>query len=300
MKVGTLFSGIGAPEMALRSGNIPHTIEFACDNDPFVKETYLSNYKCKRYYDDVNKITNPALLDLLIFGFPCQPFSIAGRGGGMTDERGKLVLKALDVVKKSRPRAFIAENVERLVSMDNGRILQSLLRKMKKLGYKTEHTLINSLDSGIPQSRRRLWIVGLRDGEFTFSDKIKPYKPLSDFLDTNADQRFFATSAFLKKTKVKQRIENYQNDFINCITQTICRNGSSSEYISYVAAVFHAIGQTRKPTVKECCRLFGFPDDFVFPDSVCTTRRYAMLANSMVVPTVKNVIEDAICHQKNL
>jgi DNA (cytosine-5)-methyltransferase 1 len=295
IKIGTLFSGIGAPEMALKLKKIPHSIEFACDNDPFVKETYISNHDCKVFYNDIKEIKKAPPIDLLIFGFPCQPFSVAGKRGGMLDERGRLVLKAMNVLKQCRPSAFIAENVEHLVTMQNGKILNSLLRRMRRLGYKTQHAVINAKDCGLPQNRRRLWIVGTQHGKFNFSNKKIPYKPLSTLLDNITNNEFFATKEFLNKPKVKKRLANYNSDYINCITQTISRNGSSSEYIGYVAAVFNAIGQARKPTVDECCRLFGIPDDFAFPESVCKTRRYAMLANSMAVPVVEHVLEDLLC-----
>ena len=295
MKVGTLFSGLGSPEFALRSLSIPHTIEFACDNDPFVKETYMSNHKCQNFYDDVDALTGIPNVDLLVFGFPCQPFSFAGKGRGLADKRGTLVLKALDLIKQNKPKAFIAENVEGLVAMDNGRVLSQLLKRMRTMGYKVQHRVLNSLDFGIPQSRRRLWIVGTLNGSFDFPDNSQTDTPhLSQFLDRKVDDSVFATDAFLSKNKVSNRLRNYSNPYINCITQTICRNGSSSEYISYVAAVFNAIKQARKPTVDECRRLFGLPDDFIFPSSVCATRRYAMLANSMVVPVLSALIKGLV------
>ncbi len=291
MKVGTLFSGIGAPEFALKESKISHSIEFACDNDIFVKETYLQNHKCKYFYNNINDITNLPSVDLLVFGFPCQPFSFAGKRLGLKDERGKLILKALQIINKNKPKAFIAENVEGLITRDKGKTLRLLLSKIRRMGYKVKHSIINALDYGIPQNRKRLWIVGTLNKDFEFSKHKITHSPLSSFLDKKVDNKYYATKSFLTKQKVIQRIKNYKKDYINCITQTICRNGSSSEYISYVAAVHNAVGQTRKPTVDECCRLFGFPENFTFPESVSITRQYAMLANSMVVPVIKTIIE---------
>jgi DNA-cytosine methyltransferase len=293
LRIGTLFSGIGAPEFALKALGIRHTIEYACDNDLWVKKTYLENHNPKIFYDDVTKINKPPLVDILIFGFPCQPFSLAGRRQGLEDVRGRLVLKALDVVKESKPRVFIAENVEGFIYQNDGKTLDMLLRMIKKMGYCVNYTTLNSLNFGIPQHRNRLWIVGSR-GECQLPTGNIEYCSLTDLLDKKVSDNVFATKDFLAKPKVKRRLLTYCNDFINCITQTICRNGSSSEYIGYVAAVNKAIGQKRKPTVSECLRLFGFPDNFIFPESVCMTRRYAMLANSMVVPVVRAIIEGVL------
>ena len=292
MKVGTLFSGLGAPELAIEKLGIKYSIEFACDNDKSVKETYLANHKCKIFYDDITKIKKVPKVDLLIFGFPCQPFSLAGNGNGLEDERGKLVFKAINLIKNNKPKAFIAENVEGIVRRDNGSVLKYLLNRFQKIGYKVKYSVLNSLDFGVPQNRKRVWIVGLLKGDYNFPDtKSLFYPSLLSLLDKKVDRKFYATKDFLLKLKVAARISNYDKPYINCITQTIARNGSSSEYISYVSAVNKAIGQKRKPTPKECCRLFGFPESFTFPDDICITKRYSMIANSMVVPQIKEIIE---------
>lgn len=296
MKFGSLFSGIGAPEFALKSLSIPHSVEFACDNDQYVKKTYMLHHKCKKFYDDVQSIKKIPNIDLLVFGFPCQPFSLAGRREGMDDLRGKLVLKAIKLMQQNPPQMFIAENVEGLTKIDNGKSLNLLIKQFSNIGYKVQYRVLNSRDFGVPHNRKRLWIVGSMYQNFDF-DALPCYNEsvLSDWLDHQVDEGVFATSSFLQKPKVKKRLENYTNSYINCITQTICRNGSSGEYISYVAAVHHAIGQARKPTVKEVCRLFGLPNDFCFPESVFPTRQYAMLANSMDIKVLKCLIESLLC-----
>lgn len=294
VKLGTLFSGIGSPEFALKSLRIPHKIEFACDNDVFVKQTYLANHTCKLFYEDVKKIDELPKVDLLVFGFPCQPFSFAGHKEGLQDDRGKLIFNTINLIKKSRPKTFIAENVEGLLEINEGKTFDIILKNFKKIGYKIEYKILNSIDFGIPQNRRRLWIVGTLKGDFVFSKQVDKPKHLSDFLDKQVEDNVFATESFLSKPKVKDRIKNYKKPYINCITQTIGRNGSSSEYISYVAAVYNAIKQTRKPTVKECCRLFDLPDNFYFPPNVSITRQYSMLANSMVVTVLKSLIKNII------
>jgi DNA (cytosine-5)-methyltransferase 1 len=291
MKIGTLFSGLGAPEFAAKELS-ECEIAYACDNDPYAKTTYLHNHAPGVFYDDVSQIEKLPKVDLLVFGFPCQPFSMAGKRGGMDDIRGRLVFKAIDLIKSSRPNFFIAENVEGFCRNNNGRALQEVLNCMRGLGYCVEYGILNSLDFGLPQSRRRLWIVGSkkkRSGMLPVGNM--PYKPLCKFLDKKtSDTSAYATKLFLEKPKVQQALKDYAHDYIPCITQTISRNGSSSEYISYVAAVWQAIKQTRKPTVQETMRLFGL-DDCRFPESVCTTRRYAMLANSMAVPVIKAIME---------
>lgn len=297
LKVGSLFSGMGAPEEALRQAKIPHVIEFACDINSHAKRTYLHNYNPRKFYDDILNIPQSSLpsLDILVFGFPCQPFSLAGQGKGLADERGQLVFNAIEVLKLTKSRYFIAENVEGLLKMENGAVLRKLLAIFYEMGYKVDCRVLDALDFGLPQARKRVWIVGRKSG----SSILKTWRkckqpPLSNFLNKQVDSRYNATSSFLKKPKVRKRIDNYNKDYINCITQTISRNGSSSEYISYVAAVYNSIGEYRKPTPEECCKLFGFGSKFSFPDDISVTAKYVMAANTMAVPILKRIL-NSIC-----
>jgi len=292
LKIGTLFSAIGAPEFALKNLNIKHDIMFACDNDKNVKQTYLKNHKCDVFYDDVEEITSVPKTDLIVFGFPCQPFSMAGKGLGLLDKRGQLVIKAMNILEKSNPDNFIAENVEGLLTRDNGKTFKFLINKFKKMGYVISDFVLNSKDFGIPQNRKRVWIVGSKTNKISAPIPMDKTPPLSNFLNKHTTENVYASEEFLKKEKVIKKLQNYSNDYINCITRTISRNGSSSEYISYVAAINRAIGIARKPTVSECQRLFGFPNSFKFPDKISVTHKYNMFANSMVVPVVEKIIKE--------
>jgi DNA (cytosine-5)-methyltransferase 1 len=295
LKVGTLFSGLGAPEFALKSLGVKHKVIIACDNDPVVKKTYLHNHTCEAFYDDVTAIEKLPDMDLLVFGFPCQPFSLAGKRGGLRDPRGTLILRVLELMKVNPPRRFIAENVEGLIKIDEGRTLKYLLRRLKKLGYNVAHGVRSGVDFGVPQNRRRLWIVGALDKDVTLPAAYPTCPGLEMVLNKNAPSYTRCTPAFLQKEKVRSKLGTYRSPYINCITQTISRNGSSSEYISYVAAVNHAVGEQRKPSVEECSKLFGLPETFSFPDDVCITRRYNMLANSMIVTVVGAIIDEVLC-----
>lgn len=292
--IGTFFSGIGAPEQAVHRLGIPHRIIYACDNDPYVKATYLHNYSCESFYDDITAITKLPRVDLLVFGFPCQPFSMAGKGKGVQDVRGKLVFKALDLIRQSRPRHIIAENVAGLVHRDGGKLLKKIENIFRKMGYNVKSIILDSLGFGVAQKRERVWIVATENNGFEFPTPTSDHPPLASVLDRHTTENVYATRKFLSKEKVQKRLKNYNKDYINCITHTISRNGSSSEYISYVSAVNNAIGELRKPTVNECQRLFGFGEDFEFPEEICAGRRYNMFGNSMVVPVISAIINNLL------
>ena len=168
MKVGTFFSGIGSPEQALLNLDVNHEIEFACDIDKYARETYLKNFDCKNMYEDITALDmkNLSYVDLLVFGFPCQAFSMAGKRGGFEDTRGTLFYDALRYLKEHKPRYFIAENVKGLLSHDSGKTFQTIidclalttntqmsLMPFDNLGYHIYHKVLNTKDFGIPQNR---------------------------------------------------------------------------------------------------------------------------------------------------
>jgi DNA (cytosine-5)-methyltransferase 1 len=113
IKIGTTFSGIGAPEQTLKNLKIPHVTKWACDIDKYAKQTYLANHSCEKWYDDITKINVDELeyVDLYVFGFPCQAYSSQGLRGGLEDHRGKLIYYSLQILQEKQPKYFIAENV---------------------------------------------------------------------------------------------------------------------------------------------------------------------------------------------
>lgn len=203
MKVGTFFSGIGSPEQALLNLGVNHEIEFACDIDKYARETYLKNFDCKNMYEDITALDMKDLsyVDLLVFGFPCQAFSMAGKRGGFEDTRGTLFYDALRYLKEHKPRYFIAENVKGLLSHDNGKTFQTIidclalttntqmsLMPFDNLGYHIYYKVLNTKDFGIPQNRERIFIIGIRDdadNNFRFPKEIPLNLKLKDILQDN-------------------------------------------------------------------------------------------------------------------
>ncbi|MBZ0200125.1 MAG: DNA (cytosine-5-)-methyltransferase [Ignavibacteriaceae bacterium] len=101
--------------------------------------------------------------DILLAGFPCQPFSIAGKGLGFADARGTLFFNIEAILEAKKPKAFLLENVKRLTTHDNGQIFTVILEKLKNLGYTVYYKVFNSLDFGLPQKRERIYIVGFSE-----------------------------------------------------------------------------------------------------------------------------------------
>jgi DNA (cytosine-5)-methyltransferase 1 len=238
IKVGTFFSGIGSPEQALVNLGIEHEIEFACDIDKYARETYLKNFPCKKMYDDITTLDMKDLsyVDLLVFGFPCQAFSLAGLRGGFDDTRGTLFYNALNYLIEHRPRYFIAENVKGLVNHEGGKTLRTILDCLSKtennqfsiinfdnLGYHVHYEVLNTKDFGVPQNRERIFIVGIRDDQdnnFRFP-KGKPLElRLKDILQKKVDSKYFLSERMVQgifKSNFQERKPMDINKISKCI-----------------------------------------------------------------------------------
>jgi len=201
LKIGTLFTGIGAFEHALDVMNLKYEVVFACDNDPYVKTSYFGNYKVSddRWYTDVNTIdATPFLyenIDYVVGGSPCQSFSTVGKQEGLDDIRGTLIFQFIRVVNECKPKFFIFENVKGLTTHDKGKTFQYVLEEFKtRTGYVLQHSILNAKDYGIPQSRQRLFILGRRPDVVAKIVFPPPTLELSctmrDFLEDNVDSKY--------------------------------------------------------------------------------------------------------------
>ena len=246
MKVGTFFSGIGSPEQALLNLSIKHEIEFACDIDKYARETYLKNFDCKNMYEDITDLDMKDLsyVDLLVFGFPCQAFSMAGKRGGFEDTRGTLFYDALRYLKEHKPRYFIAENVKGLLSHDSGKTFQTIidclalttntqmsLMPFDNLGYHIYYKVLNTKDFGIPQNRERIFIVGIRDdadNNFKFPKEIPLKLKLKDLLQINVDNKYYLSNKAVDRIK-RHNNSSLNNNVSNCILAGYYKGGGRDQ-----------------------------------------------------------------------
>ncbi len=184
--IGTDCSGMEAPIQALRNLQVPYEHIFSCDNDPHVQETISANFAPRVLYDDVTERDNTAVrsVDVYVAGFPCQPFSVAGKQQGFNDSQGRGVIfwNILQYIEVRRPNIFILENVKGLTTLDNGKYLKQILKALNNIGvsdakkrgrpgsaeqfaaYEIHHTIMNTKNNGVPQDRARWYCVGIRKG----------------------------------------------------------------------------------------------------------------------------------------
>lgn len=166
IRVATLFSGVGTPEQSLKHLKVEHKTVFACEIEKFARTTYLANnQEPKTFYDDVKKLDATKYLnkiDILIWGFPCTSFSLAGKQLGFNDPNtGDLFAQGARIMSECKPKISIVENVEGLLSNDKGNTIRTVLRTLNAIGYRVYMDLLNTKDFGgkTPQNRSRVYII---------------------------------------------------------------------------------------------------------------------------------------------
>jgi len=202
LKIGTLFSGIGAFEHALQRLNIEQEIIFACDIDDYVKKSYFANYDIteSKWFNDVTKLdANKYLhenIDIVVGGSPCQSFSFVGKQKGLDDDRGNLIFEFIRVIKECKPKMFIFENVKGLTTHDSGKTFEYVLSKFKELNYSIQYNILKATEYGIPQSRQRLFLIGINEEMSHVQINFPPPKieltlKMQDLLEDNVNTQYY-------------------------------------------------------------------------------------------------------------
>jgi len=205
MKVVSFFSGLGGLDKGFAETG--YDIIWANDFDKYAVETYRANFGDHIVLGDINEIPLKEIpdCDVLIGGFPCQPFSMMGQQKGFEDTRGTLFFRIAEILNdkikgKKKPRAVILENVRSLRTHDNGRTYKEIHRILQdELGYKVFCDTLNSADYGVPQTRNRTYIVCFanKKAEYQFPDKEELTTTLQDKLEQEVDNKYFLSDKIL-------------------------------------------------------------------------------------------------------
>lgn len=290
-----LFAGIGGIRLAFEQLGCKNV--FTSEWDIAAQKMYEANFG-EIPFGDINEIAPQDIPDhdILLAGFPCQPFSIAGKGLGFADTRGTLFFNIESILETKKPKAFLLENVKRLVSHNNGQTFGVIYEKLKKLGYTIYYKVLNSLEFGLPQKRERIYIVGFREPiSFKFPKPLGYYKPLSEFLDKDEDipNDFFASEQI--KSKRKEMVKG-NPPFPSVWHQNIGGNISALPYSCALRAGgsynYLLVNGIRRLTGREMLRLQGFPEDFIINIPYSQVRKVA--GNSVSVPVIKAIANEMI------
>lgn len=367
LRIATVFSGIGAPEQALKRLGFSYKTIFACDNGEreakidydieqekvfamtcaeskrqyveqlydkltskknFVQQSYQANYSNGDllpipFYQDVKLLDGKDFkgqVDLFVGGSPCQSFSIAGDRGGFEDTRGTLFFDYARLIKDIQPKVFVYENVYGVLNHDKGRTWKTMLAVFQDLGYNVDHRILDARDFGIPQGRRRLFVVGIKDRRAFDNFRFPTPNPLSytmqDFLEDNLaegclqngpegklikvnprpgvpDERYYLSEKLVKYvlSPGTKNFMHYDAKTDLPIARALVKNMGNS-YRASVNNYVHTEGRLRALTQREVHRLMGFPDDYKIV--VSKAQAYKQAGNSIVVDVMMAIL-DNVC-----
>ena len=274
-------------------------------------------------FNDITKIKEDSIPphDILLAGFPCQAFSIAGKRGGFEDTRGTLFFDVARIIKKHRPKAFLLENVKGLINHRSGKTLATILNVLKTdLGYQsTQFKVLNAKNFGVAQNRERIYIVGFLEGGggFDFPSSTEVTSSIGDIIEEEpVSVKYYVSDVYLKSMKEhRARHEAKGNGFgyeirsFDDVANAIVVGGMGRERnlvidnrLKDFTPVTHIKGEVnregiRRMTPIEWERLQGFPDDWTA--GVSDGQRFKQLGNSVAVPAIEAISSRIIQELKN-
>jgi DNA (cytosine-5)-methyltransferase 1 len=320
-----LCAGIGGFRIALDA--LGGTCLYSCDIDKDCETTYKANYNDSYDTYDIHDISVKSFpkVDILCAGFPCQPFSIAGKRNAFEDYRSQVFFKIISIAKSAKPKVVFLENVPNIASVNNGEVLKKILNTLKEIGYTTFYQNIDSANFGIPQARKRLFIVAYRKEltvtDFKFVSKIANKVGFRHFI--NSGDYSIPISAKWNKyidlyvgnisldevgfpvPKTRTKLERMDSDINleDCIFQirsSGIRALSIEKPLPTLAVSISGGGamipvyskERRHLSILEMKRLMGFPDNFLMP--ISRTNSIKQLANAVCPPVITAIANDIL------
>ncbi len=312
LKCASFFAGVGGIDMGFEMTNAFETI-YANEFDVNATKTYEYNYDIKVDCRDINEVTNDEIpdFDVMLAGFPCQAFSIAGYRQGFDDEKGRgtLFFQLMRIIKDKQPSIVFLENVKNLVGHDNGKTFRIILEALETEGYHVKYSVLNTMDYGnIPQNRERIYIVAFKNEEqyknFDFPRPIELTTKLSDIIDykTELDKKLYYTQdsfshydmlkeAVTSKDTLYQWRRVYVRENKSGVCPTLTANMGTGGHNVPLVLTNSGI---RKLTPRECFMLQGFPSTFKLPE-MASTHLYKQAGNSVSVTVINAIAQQIVC-----
>jgi DNA (cytosine-5)-methyltransferase 1 len=295
-----LFAGIGGMRMAFEKEGFE--IVYSNDVDKYACKTYRENFG-QIDERDIRQVKTKDVpeFDILLGGFPCQPFSLIGKRDGLSDPRGQLFNEIVRFLNYRQPRAFVLENVKNLLKHDKGKTYSFIKNSLEKAGrgYKVFENVLDSKDFGIPQHRERVYIVGIRDPHKDFIFPTHAYgrgkTNVSGILEKNVPEKYYLTQKYYDGLINHKKRHAAKKSGFGCevidpkgVSNTlVCGNMGRERNLIEDRPVSINRSGIRKITERECARLQGFPDNFKIP--VSTTQAYVQFGNAVSVPVARTI-----------
>jgi len=303
LKVAGFFAGVGGIELGFEKAGFD--VIWSNEIDKNAAKTFSLNHKNKLVLDDINNVLSEDVpdVDVIVGGFPCQAFSVAGYRRGFEDERGEIFFQLARIIKAKLPRVIFIENVKNLLNHDKGKTFSIIKASLEDYGYKLKVNILNASEYGnIPQNRERIYIVGFREQEdfdnFELIEKIDLSTKISDIVDYNekVDDRFYYDDRYKFYADIKESITNrnsiyqwrrvYVRENKSGLCPTLTANmGTGGHNVPLVLTKYGI----RKLTPRECFKFQGYPIDFKLPEDMAISHLYKQAGNSVVVPVIERI-----------
>ena len=305
MKIISLFSGCGGMDLGFI--NAGFKIIWANDNFEDATKTYIKNIGNHICNEDITTIDLKKIPDAdgIIGGFPCQGFSIANWGRSEGDSRNKLYLEFIRIIIGKKPKFFLAENVKGILTLAKGKVFEKIIEDFSNAGYKVVHKTLNAADYGVPQTRERVFLFGIREDiasdihikfppepthqkDFNLFNHYKPWVSCGDALKDIPEPSEFTNIPNHKGSKFKLKFVNHighRKIDENRPAPTITARGDEKGG----AVIIHHPNNKRRMTVRETALIQSFPIDFVFEGSI--TSGYRQIGNAVPPLLAKKVAE---------
>lgn len=317
-KCASFFAGVGGIDYGFESAGFSKTV-YANEFDSYPAKTFEMNFDIKVDVRDIHDVKSDEIpeFDIMLAGFPCQAFSIAGYRKGFEDEkgRGELFFELTRILEDKKPRFAFFENVKNLVSHDNGNTFRVICEQLDLLGYKYTYQVLNAMNYGdVAQNRERIYIVAFRDEE----DYKKFHWPLSlplshtvkDIINFNkrVDEKYYYTPGKYKGDIYEALVEAMKNDESSNpavyqwrrkyvrknqsnVVPTLTANQGEGGHNVCLIKTKHGI---RKMTPRECFNAQGFPENYKLPDDMSDARLYKQAGNSVCVSVIRRIADELV------
>lgn len=310
MKCASFFAGVGGIDLGFEKAGF--NVIYANEFDKNAAITYNANHAIKvdeRSILDVPTAEIPNF-DVLLAGFPCQAFSIAGYRKGFADKgRGDLFFELVRIIKDKKPKVLFLENVKNLTAHDNGNTFKVILHELHELGYHVKYQVMNACEySNVPQNRERIYIIAFKNkkyfDKFEFPSKIQLETKISDFLEDEklVDKKYYYTNTtpFFEQLAEVDNAETlyqwrrkYVRENKNKLCPTLTANMGTGGHNVPLLNVRGKPDTIRKLTPRECFNFQGFPRDFILPN-ISNGSLYKQAGNSVVVPIIERIAKQII------
>ena len=308
MKCASFFAGVGGIDLGFDHAGF-ETI-YANEIDKFAVETMRANFNFYIDHRDINEVQTSEIpdFDIMLAGFPCQAFSVAGYRQGFEDEkgRGNLYFELERIFSEKKPSVILLENVKNLVGHDNGNTFKVILESLKSHGYHVKYQVLNACEYGnIPQNRERIYVVCFKDIEaynkFSFPLPVQLDTSINDLLEDEKtiDKKYFYTektpffSQLVEEIKDAKTLYQWRRQYVRANKSNMCPTltanmGTGGHNVPLLNVQGHS-NTIRKLTPRECFNFQGFPKNFILPKNTSNANLYKQAGNSVVVPVVERI-----------